>query len=523
MNTYRIGLSLTLLVATATPAFAGGVTLPGYGSQAQPRAGAFVAKADDPSAIFHNPAGLAKLKGTVIQIGFNLINYSLKFKRAGTYDNYTNDGNNLDFAGEEYDWVENSAHGASAIGDFTAVPLLAAATDLGLDLPMMFAAGVFAPGAGSPDREFAEDYDLEANPELPPPPGRYDILSQEAVIIFPSLAAAYRVSDKLQVGARVSWGFGTAKGRSSVWGLRNYEEWEGNDGVFELEASDSFIPAFGAGVMYRPLDSVEIGLNYRSAATAAMKGTGRNSAGSGTLIDGMDAVEPRTEPPYSCGAGGTVSSQIACMDLKLPQVAALGVRYIVPDGKGGERADIELDVQWEDYSAASDVVNKVDAKTPTLQKLPPGVIRHGFQDVWSIRLGGSYTVDMGDAGKVNLRAGYAHDTPAAPLSWTRLDQDGFAHDVAAAGVGYDLAGWRVEVSGGTVFEAKRVVDHGGCNPTVANPGCSGDGSDTPVRERNAPDPVQPLRGAGNQVESPFNAGQYIQSYLFFGFGLSRSF
>ena len=53
------------------------MVLPGYGSAAQPRAGAFVAKADDPSAVHHNPAGLAKQRGTVVQIGFNLVSFSL--------------------------------------------------------------------------------------------------------------------------------------------------------------------------------------------------------------------------------------------------------------------------------------------------------------------------------------------------------------------------------------------------------------------------------------------------------------
>lgn len=515
---------LAALLAHPNTSEAGGTAIPGYGSQAQPRAGAFVAKADDPSAIFHNPAGLAKLSGTIIQLGINLINFSQTFQRSGSYDQCTDDKcpvGGVPYAGQGYAPVENTAHGAVHIGDFAVVPLLSVVSDLGLDLPIVFAAGVFAPSVGSVDRDINSDYLIQANSNTPPPPNRYDILKQEVAVLFPSVAAGYKLNDQFSFGARISWGFGNVKGSSSTWGQRNYEEWEGFDAVYSVDASDSFIPAFGFGVLYQPRPNVELGFNYRSSASMGAQGTGITTTGSGLLLGGIDPLSPKTED-LKCNSGGTVAAFAGCVELELPRMASLGGRYFWLDAKGREKADIELDVQWENWSSASDLVNIVDAKTDAAKEgIPGSTIRHGFKDVFSFRLGGSYSIPL-DKNTLSIRAGIAHDTETAETSWTRLDQDGFARTTAGLGLAFDIPGWRIEFSGGSVFEGTRVVDHGGCNPTDSNIGCSGNFEDPPAN-RNAPDPAQPTNEGQFQTQSPFNAGTYTQSYLFLGGGLTAWF
>src|SRR5262249_2871950 len=71
-------LALALLPAVA---HAGGILVGENGRQAMERAGAFVAKADDPSALVANPAGLANIDHMAIYIGLNLLDYNLKFQR----------------------------------------------------------------------------------------------------------------------------------------------------------------------------------------------------------------------------------------------------------------------------------------------------------------------------------------------------------------------------------------------------------------------------------------------------------
>lgn len=63
------------------------------GGAATAQSGAFAAQADDPSAIFYNPAGLTQLSGTQIEMGTNLMNGRTRFKNLdGEYTKGNLDG-----------------------------------------------------------------------------------------------------------------------------------------------------------------------------------------------------------------------------------------------------------------------------------------------------------------------------------------------------------------------------------------------------------------------------------------------
>src|SRR4051794_23268608 len=62
-----VGLGLASL--SARPALGGGLEVPMQGARAAGQADAFVAQADDPSAIHYNPAGLTQLRGTNVSVG----------------------------------------------------------------------------------------------------------------------------------------------------------------------------------------------------------------------------------------------------------------------------------------------------------------------------------------------------------------------------------------------------------------------------------------------------------------------
>ena len=84
----RAGLSTLLLAATvASPALAdGGYYQGALGARAAGRGGAFVARADDVTAVSTNPAGLADLDGMVIQVGNQFSYNSYDYTRAPTLD-----------------------------------------------------------------------------------------------------------------------------------------------------------------------------------------------------------------------------------------------------------------------------------------------------------------------------------------------------------------------------------------------------------------------------------------------------
>jgi len=64
---------LLLIIGTAPFSQGSGFLIYEHGAAAQAMGGAFVAIANDPTAIFHNPAGLAWLKGTQVSLGSTFI------------------------------------------------------------------------------------------------------------------------------------------------------------------------------------------------------------------------------------------------------------------------------------------------------------------------------------------------------------------------------------------------------------------------------------------------------------------
>lgn len=516
MNKTKVALGGVLggcaALALAPGAYAGGLFVPGTGPQAGGRAGAFVAKADDPSALFHNPAGFARQNGWVIQVGANFVDYDLTFTRTGVYEEPPNV--DLPYTGDPYAPVSDQSKPELGIGPFQAVPIIAVSGDIGVkNLRIGF--GLVAPQA-YPTRDFAPDYQFE-DPNTPPPPQRYDSMNQNAATALPSVAVAYRVTEDLDVGVRGTWGFGQVKASTYVWGIRNYEEYVSNDGLFSIDVKDNFVPGFGLGVQYRPSSRLEIGAAYSSALTVEAKGTGSAQIGSALGVGGMaEFVVPPDDQFAQCAPGGIDQNNLkACLTLHLPQTATIGARFILRDAANEEKGDVELDVKWEDWSAASDVRVIVDGQSGlTGLPLNEAFIRHGFQDTFSVRLGGAYDV----ANEITVRGGVAYDTAAAPESWSRADLDGAARATFTAGAAYTIGKIRVDFGAGYVFEPTRTVAE--CNPSVGNEGCPEGSGQVPVAERDRPDPNQPLTGPNNGVENPFNGGTYESHYLLFSLGLT---
>ena len=66
----RIVISVTIIIFLCAPVFASGFSIFTHGARGFGLAGAFAAKAGDPSAIFYNPAGIGNITGTRVLVGF---------------------------------------------------------------------------------------------------------------------------------------------------------------------------------------------------------------------------------------------------------------------------------------------------------------------------------------------------------------------------------------------------------------------------------------------------------------------
>jgi long-chain fatty acid transport protein len=95
----RAGVILAVLaLGPALPgaAFASGYAIYEQGARAMANAGAFTARADDPSALFFNPAGIVQLKGRRFNFGTNAI-----FLTGSSFDS--------DLSGNSFDQADNMA------------------------------------------------------------------------------------------------------------------------------------------------------------------------------------------------------------------------------------------------------------------------------------------------------------------------------------------------------------------------------------------------------------------------------
>jgi long-subunit fatty acid transport protein len=533
----------TLVCAVPGVATAGGMFLPGSGSVSTARAGAAVASVDDGEAIGLNPAGMAKTKGTTITIGFAAIDYIMSFQRNGTYDTHDEDAES--YEGQRYPTITNNSSPPLGIGSYQPIPVISVITDLGGAVPnLRVGAGLYAPNAypfrnmnyvnGRPYFVPTDDgaYEFPTFGD-PPPPTRYDVIEQEAAIVLPSIAASYSITPDLDVGGRFSVGFGDIKSTVALWGgLANYHEWIKGDGLITIKAKAAPIIAFGVGSTYRPTPNIELGLNYTGPVSMRAEGEGVSANGPGVTLNGTPVViQPVDDVAARCNPGGTMEKLKACIEFALPMTATVGGRYKLLDGSGKVRGDIELDLTWENWSMqrAGDYRVVVDAQVSTATMpdtaiaLKDSEITHGFRDTFGARLGGSYIVPAG-SNSVVVRGGVAYDTAAAKEGWERVDIDGAARTMLAAGASYVLPRVRIDAGFGAILEGTR-TDSRNCNPEVTSPptGCGPGGAVQPVEERQGPDPQNPLIVPEAQLENPVNQGTIKSHYLMFMLGTTTWF
>src|SRR5688572_27843607 len=101
------------------------------------RGTAFVAKADDPTAIHYKPAGLARQRGTKAFVCGNVFFHSYEFRRLGTFPGDPND--------QATPWAKRPYPAVSNSGGAFLTPFIAVTTDFGTFDRLTLGAGVYGP------------------------------------------------------------------------------------------------------------------------------------------------------------------------------------------------------------------------------------------------------------------------------------------------------------------------------------------------------------------------------------------
>lgn len=306
----RAVCGLVLLALGSDEAFAGGLSFLEHGAKAAGMANAFAGQADDPSALFYNPAGMTHLPGTQVMVGSAVVYFDSMFRSSTT--------------GE-----------ATALQDhFPLVPhLFLTHRFRQWDERLSIGVGIFTPfgiGVDWPDTW----------------QGRFNSTNAKLRVTVYNPTVAFQATQTLSVAAGLRYADVAAEFEQQI-----------NIGTGESKLRGYGLTArpigWNAGLLYRLTDTTSVGLHFLSELQAKLKGqvdiTGPGAAG--------------------LGSGTGFATTGFHSQITLPPQAVVGLSTkIVP------RWTINADVAWEGWktvgSLPRDFVGSaaLDAVSPRLWK-----------------------------------------------------------------------------------------------------------------------------------------------------------
>jgi long-subunit fatty acid transport protein len=398
-------------------------------------------------AIEYNVAGLARQRGTRLLVGGNLLFHDYTFQRSGAYPNDASDPK-TPYGGQPFPSLSN--HG----GAF-ASPEVVLSTDFGYFDRWTFAIGLLTPSAVGNRSYGTTDKGL-------PSPGRYDLVSENLLIVYPTLAAAVQVARWLDIGVALQFVFADIKLQNdSVLPLGPNAcptaEYQPCD-VSTHVATSGFGATAALGLMFHPRRDFDIGVNVRGPVALDTSGTVSN---------------PATEIGHNDDLHLPAQSGKAQFHTKLPWVVRLGLRYRFLDHTNFEAGDLELDGTYEAWHQAEGDGDKlhIDTLGTFVNDVTADITRH-YKDTYGVRLGGAWNAKL-PAGILSVRGGLYYDSAATNNADTRLDFDTLTKVAGTFGLGYRIRGIGINAAYAYVWSPDRIVTNGGIRPIDGLDGSGG--------------------------------------------------
>lgn len=368
------------MIAISAAILASGFAIPEQGAAALGQSNAFVARADDASAVYYNPAGLAGQKGLRIDVGDTLILPTISADLTGSYSGVPVSGTwaaqkKLFFPPQLYVSYGGDSWGAG----------------IGVNAP--FGLGVFWP-----DR-WAGQYDTQ-------------LVNLQIIEIAPAIA--YSIGP-VRLGASLRYLTGSIEYQQGI----NFYSNDFKSGLGDLVGAGSGL-GFSLGAQASLMDKkLDVGLNYRSRTTMTFDGQIHYSGVPGTFA-------------------GYIHDGPAHATTRLPDQVMLGVSYRVSDpltvSLQGDYTAWQL---FDEFHATLDAYCAPGAPCKNEIKSP-----RNWHHTLTGRLGGEYRLSekyRARAGVFYDQGASPEDTLSASLpESSRVGGSlGFGFDLAA-GVGIDL-------------------------------------------------------------------------------------
>jgi len=198
--------------------------LPNQDPEAIARGNAFAATADDPAAIYYNPAGITQLDGQTASLGLYLVSVGEKF-------------------------TSTSGATASVNSDFQAVPQLYYVISP-KELPLSFGLGIYAPYG------LAVDWGLSAPFQDVAQKGKLEYLTANPVV-------AWKINSQLSLAGGLTVNYAKASFSRGIGFTPNDQ--------FYFSGDDTEY-GFNGGLMWQPVQMLAFGLNYRYSTTMQLGG-----------------------------------------------------------------------------------------------------------------------------------------------------------------------------------------------------------------------------------------------------------
>ena len=361
------------------------------GSRAAGRGGAFTARADDITAVAYNPAGLAKIGGTLIQVGDAFSYNAASFTRATTRDWGAADGPTVAFAkvNNQKPWQYLD-------------PLLGAASNLGLP------GWGFALAAYAPPGIASEQFPVNGGE-------RYMMVSRDVQMLNYAASVAWRYGEIFGLGVSLQSIYLRKMSYSLVIDGDVFKQ-PGNpvqsdyDILANVSASSPFNFNATLGTWYRPVPAIELGLSAQ-VVPANIQADGHLSV---TALGSLKNLVLRK-------ADGSGKADNVTLKLPLPMVFRAGGRYRHLDNNR-EVFDVEVDLEYTTWSRvnrfvldAHDLVAHAESSD-----MPVGIINieKQWRDTIAVKLGGDFAVIPG---RLTLRAGGYYETAVAKPAYAQVD------------------------------------------------------------------------------------------------------
>ena len=378
----RAAVAAAILGAAATTAHAAGFGLYEQGARALGTAGAFTARADDPSAIFFNPAGLSRVEDRQLVISPNLIYYRSEFSGVAPNPGY---GVEEETKGEVF--PPFALYYAQGDGNKVAAGI-----------------GIYSP------------YGLQVAWQDPDSfTGRVISTLSKITPFYFVPSAAWAPSPSFRVGAGATIVLSRIELHRHLQAYNPIEDRTDDIGTVELHSHTASGVGFNAGVQWWPGDARwKLGAAYRSAVNIDYAGT----ADFRQLSTGSPAFDAIV------GAGFPPDQRVETA-IEFPAQASLGVGRRLGASWYGE-----INANWTQWSSF-DRLDLEFADTPSRNLAIP----ENWEDVFNLRTGLEYR--KGGTANWAWRGGYYFDqTPQPTAGVGPLLPDSDRHGLTAG------AGWR---------------------------------------------------------------------------------